>query len=606
MKSRDALAGVPQAPHADGKVGMMGDRMQRLKLIAALLLGAVTLPAEAAPRPDFLVIIADDLGFTDLGAYGGDLRTPNLDRLAAEGLRLDGFHVSPTCSPTRAMLFSGTGQHRAGLGSMVELMTPNQRGRPGYLGHLSPDVASMGEIFAGAGYRTLYSGKWHLGTAPAQDPHARGFGQSFALLQAGHNHFGLGLSTDPMRGDTYTENGRIVTALPRGFYSSVSFTDRLIDGLAATPGEAPVLAVLSFTAPHWPLQAPPEAIARWRGRFDQGFEARRDALVDRQRARGILPAGARAHPIDLRPEQRWAALPAAERAKAARAMEVYAAMVEVMDANVGRVIAELKRQGRYDRTVILFLSDNGAEGIDLEGLARRPPPPLAGPPPGADAPPAGAPGTPGTPHGGGARGPSLNPFLLSLQGADNRLANFGAATSFIGYGPGWAQAGTGASWLYKAFQTEGGTRVPAILKLPGSKPGATAAYLHVKDVLPTFMALADIPDHGGRFAGRSVEPIRGRSWEPFLAGRAPHVYGPQDSIGGELFGSRQLRLGDWKLTDIGDGRWRLFHIATDPGETDDRAAAEPARLAAMARHWDAWAKDAGVILPDRPLFVLQR
>lgn len=223
-------------------------------LLAALAAIVATQPAAAenSSRPNFLVIVADDLGYSDIGAFGGEIATPNLDAIATSGLRLTGFHTAPTCSPTRSMLLSGTDNHRAGLGSMAELLAPNQKGQPGHEGYLRPQVASLAELLSANGYRTLLSGKWHLGVTPGQDPHARGFQHSFALLQGGHNHFGRGISTDPTKGYTYTQDGKVLSALPDGFYSSDYFATKLIEELKTsgkgTEGKKPFFAYLAFTA----------------------------------------------------------------------------------------------------------------------------------------------------------------------------------------------------------------------------------------------------------------------------------------------------------------------------------------------------------------------
>ncbi|HEX8055815.1 MAG TPA: sulfatase-like hydrolase/transferase, partial [Novosphingobium sp.] len=194
-------------------------------LIASLTLLAAGTPAiaqEAPKRPNFLVIVADDLGYSDIGAFGGEIATPSLDALASRGLKLTGLHAAATCSPTRAMLLSGLDNHEAGLGTMAESIAANQKGQPGYEGYLRPDAASLAERLGAAGYRTLFSGKWHLGLAPEQDPHARGFQHSFAMLQGSHNHYGLNVSTDPTRigGFTYRQDGQTLASLPQDFYSS--------------------------------------------------------------------------------------------------------------------------------------------------------------------------------------------------------------------------------------------------------------------------------------------------------------------------------------------------------------------------------------------------
>lgn len=546
----------------------------RKTLFAVLAAASLATPFQAAlaedKRPNFLVIVADDLGFSDLGAFGGEIATPHLDALAYSGLRLTGFHSAPTCSPTRAMLLSGTDSHRAGLGSMAELIAPNQKGQPGYEGYLSPNVASLAELLAANGYRTLQSGKWHLGVTPGQDPTARGFQHSFVMLQGGHNHFGKDISPDPTKGATYREDGKTLTSLPADFYSSDTFATKLIEQLEETgkgeEGKKPFFAYLTFTAPHWPLQAPAETIAKYKGRYDAGFEALRSARLKRQAELGLLKAGVAAHAPVLE-HGGWDALSPEQKRLAARDMEIYAAMVDRLDQNVGRVIAALRRLGELDNTVILFTADNGAEGVDFAHT-------------------------------------ELKSVRERSAGADNSLDNRGNANSYISYGPGWAQAATAPSWLYKAYTTEGGTRVAAFINAPQitHKGGIAPAFGSVMDVVPTFLDLASIPLPQGAFNGRKVERLRGKSWAAYLAGRAERVYSPSDVVGTELFGSRSIRQGDWKITDLGDGQWRLFDLADDPGETRDLAAQEPAKLAELVARWDEYAKDVGVILPAERLY----
>ncbi|MFT3967707.1 MAG: arylsulfatase [Sphingobium sp.] len=551
------------------------------RLLAALSLAALALPAAqalaqerqlpppapAAPQrtPNFLVIVADDLGFSDLGAFGGEIRTPHLDALAKRGVRFTDFHTAPACSPTRAMLLTGTDPHRVGLGAM-ELVTPNQQGKRGLEGYLRADNATLAELLAARGYRTLLSGKWHLGSAPGQDPHDRGFQRSFAVLPAAHNHLGLGLATDPAKGVVYTEDGRIVPRLPADFYSSDYFATKMVDYLRqASEGperDKPFFAYLAFTAPHAPLQAPKADIARYRGVYDAGFDALRARRLDRQAALGLRDPAKPAH-ARLKPPGGWDALTPEQKARSAREMEVYAAMVDRLDRNVGRVVAELKRSGRLDDTVILFLSDNGPEGMAYDD----------------------------------AELPSLK---KRHDEADNSLANLGAATSFAGYGPGWASASAAPSWLYKTYATEGGTRTASFIAGPAAITGPARigrAFLTAADIAPTFLALAGAPDPGGTFAGRTVEPIQGRSILPWLGGKAAAVHGPDEVFGTELFGSRSIRKGDWKITDTGDGRWHLFNIADDPGETKDLAATQAARLADLTAEWEGYAARNGVVLP---------
>lgn len=518
--------------------------------------------AEPAARPNFLIIVADDLGYSDIGAFGGEIATPNLDSLAAQGMRLTGFHTAPTCSPTRAMLLSGLDNHEAGLGAMAENTAPSQRGRPGYEGYLRPDAATLAEMLGAAGYRTLLSGKWHLGLAPEQDPSRRGFQSSFSLLQASHNHFGLQVSADPRKGFTYRENGRPLTELPADFYSSDYFAGKLIEQIKAGGGGGgarPFFAYLAFTAPHFPLQAPRETIAKYRGRYAAGYEDLLRRRVARQVELGLIAPATVPHGLDKAPA--WSALTPEQQASSSARMEVHAAMVDRMDQNVGRVLRALRETDELDNTIILFLSDNGADGMIL---ATQMP-------------------------GSGVR--------TRYDAADNSLENLGAASSYDSIGPGWAEAISAPSWGFKGSQAEGGTRVVSVLTGPGIRAGLARTFTSVMDVVPTFLDLAGVAQPDG---GHAVQPIRGLSWVPWLRGEAQAVYPPDSPVGAELHGGRSLRRGDWKLLDPGDGRWRLFDVVRDPGETQDLAAREPALTAALVGEWQRYAAGVGVVLPERP------
>jgi arylsulfatase len=384
------------------------------------------------------------------------------------------------------------------------------------------------------------------------------------MLQASHNHFGRELATDPAKGFVYREDGRTLTELPADFYSSDFFAEKLIAQLRESRRQAarkPFFAYLAFTAPHWPMQAPAETIAKYRGRYDAGYEALRDARLARQVKLGLLAPGVAPHPFEA---PRWDSFSADERAISARRMEVYAAMVDRIDQNVGRVIAALRASGELSNTVILFLSDNGADGMRLENQSAS----------------------------AGAR--------ARYDAADNRLDNIGSATSYSSIGPGWAEAASGPSWGFKGAQTEGGTRVVAFLHGPSVRRGISTDFLSVMDVLPTFLDLARVRAPAGRFMGRAVQPLRGLSWARWLEGKSVRVYNPDTPVGAELLGERALRQGDWKLLDRGDGRWRLFDIARDPGETEDLASREPEKTAALIAAWQRYAGKVEVVLPRRP------
>ena len=534
-----------------------------------LLAGTALAPTSAASarQPDILVVVADDLALSDVGAFGGEIATPTLDALAAEGARFAGFHVASACSPTRAMLLTGTDHHRVGLSTMVEVAAPNQRGKPGYEGFLSEKAVTVGEIFRRAGYATIWSGKWHLGFQPHADPHSRGFDRSLALLHGAHDHFGGGYSPDPRFGNSISRNGQVLSSLPAGFYSSTAFAEHMIAELAATPPAQPVFAVLSFSAPHWPVQAPDEDIARQRGRYDGGWDALAKARLARQKTLGLVPAEATVPQTSRKPGG-WDALSSDERARQSRLMEIHAAMVSRMDLELGRVIAELKRQGRLENMLILFLSDNGPESLDF-------------------------------------RSTNLKPLNDRWKVARNAPENLGRPGSFDSYGAGWAEASAAPKRMFKAWSTEGGTRAPMFIVPPRDSGGGDGRLLHgfthVMDLVPTLMDYAGIADHGARFAGRQAEPIRGRSLRAMIEGRAERSRPNGMMVAGELFGQRSVFDGRWKALDTGDGQWRLYDIETDVSESKDRALEDPARLLKMAAFWESWAREVQLILPkDAP------
>ena len=533
-------------------------------------------PVSAAHRPNFLLIVADDLGWSDLGSFGGEIETPNLDAIATAGVRFTGFHTAPTCSPTRSMLLSGVDNHQAGLGSMAETLQPGQIGQPGYEGYLNDRVASIAELLHEGGYRTLMSGKWHLGLTPDRGPAARGFERSYALLQGLGNHFGAdqndawkAIKSSP----TYRDDGKVVT-YPKGRFSADYFTDRLIGFLeeGAKDGR-PFFAYLPYSTPHWPIQAPPEVIAKYKGRYDAGYEVLREARLKRQKELGLVPAELRPHGWEgVTP---WASLTPEEKAIEARKMEVYAAMVDRMDQNVGRVVSTLKRLGRYEDTVIIFLADNGPEGTPIDAPLQV----------------------------------TLTPKEKARLRIDNSLGNIGKATSYVGYGPGWAQANSSPSWLVKGYPTEGGTRVTAFAAGPGIVGQRIAnSYISVTDVAPTLLDLAGVTQPGS-FAGHAILPIQGHSLTPLLIDDKEQLRQPTEAVGTELFYRRALRKGDWKAVflpsagsayprkSVGTGTWQLFNIASDPSEAHDLAGSQPAKLQELVADWNSYARDKGVVLP---------
>jgi arylsulfatase len=532
----------------------------------------------AERRPNIVLIVADDLGYSDLGVYGSEIPTPNIDSLANAGMMLTQFYASMTCSPTRSMLFSGTDNHVAGLGVMGAAQNPAQQGQPGYEGYLNFRVASLANLLRDAGYRTYMTGKWHLGAEVENGPAARGFDRSFVSID-GASHLG-GLSWNGPGLAPYRDGEELVT-VGDDFYTTRFYTERMIEyierdraGSDDSTGEAdalrggddgPFFAYLAYTAPHWPLQAPRESIARFESWYDEGYEALYQRRLERAKALGLAPPDFDGIP-PIAGQPRWDELDAEQRRIEARKMEIYAAMVSDLDTYIGRFVDYLDAIGELDNTFVFFMSDNGPEAL------RR----------------------------------DLSPLLSRWVETccDNSYQNLGAGDSYVMYGPNWARAGSAPFRGAKATAWEGGIHVPAFARFPGVVPeGARSdAFATVMDLLPTFLALGGAEHPGDSYRGRPVAPIRGKSLLPMLTGRADAAHEPDYYVGWELYGHRAVRQGDWRIVwDPSEGdsaAWHLFNLAEDPGEQTELRDAEPERLEAMRLLWDRYQRDSGVILAE--------
>lgn len=540
----------------------------------ALLLPLATLAAEPArtSRPNVLLIVADDLGYSDLGSFGGEIKTPNLDALAARGMRGMDFHVAPSCSPTRSMLLTGTDNHIAGIGNMGEWMGPTQRGRPGYEGYLNHRVVTVATLLRDAGYHTYMAGKWHLGEKRDQWPAARGFERDLTLLQGAGSHWSdmLGLlQSEPKV--TYTRNGELLAQLPEDYYSSKDLTDFLIQSIDENDQDGrPIFAYLAYQAPHGPLAVPDEWRDKYKGRYDEGYDAIREERLARQKQLGIIAPDVVSFPR-LSTIPAWNTLTDEQRRQAARKMELYAAMIEYMDDQVGRLIGHLKKSGRYDDTLIVFLSDNGAAGEDMAELMAK----LA---------------------------PTAKDWFARTF--DNRLENWGRRGSSVEYGPSWAQVSSVPLRLFKGVVAEGGIRTPLIVSGPGVKHEGSinGSLLHVMDIAPTVLESAGV-EHPSRRGGSELPPLQGRSMWLLLAGREREIRTDTDWLGWELFGNRAIRRGDWKLLYLlkaagGTGDWELFNLREDPAELHDLSAKHPGTRKALLALWEEYVTRNGVVLSD--------
>lgn len=542
----------------------------RLLTAASILLLACG-ERPAVERPNFLIIVADDMGFTDLPAFGGEIPTPNLDALAARGLRATSFYVNPTCSPTRSTMLSGVDHHQAGLGNMAEYLGPEQRGKPGYEGHLNSRSPTVATLLRDAGYHTYMAGKWHMGEDSANWPAAQGFERDFTLLQGGGSNWPDMKYPNPDHPHVnFTRNGQRVDSLPADHYSSTAYADFLMQAIDEQRADGkPFFGYLSFQAVHSPFAAKDEWLARFAGAYQEGYDSVRAARIARMRASGLIPAEAPAFP-GLPTVPAWASLSPEQQALSARRMSVYAAMLAEMDAEIGRVLQHLADIGELDNTLVFFLSDNGAEFFELTDLVSR------------------------------AFSPEAKAWVY--ENFEFSPDQWGRPGSIVDYGPAWAQVSSGLLRLFKGYPTEGGIRAPLIVAGPGvvARGGSNGSFLDIADLAPTMLELAGVA-RPAALGGVTLAPLAGRSMVPVLSGAAPAIRGPEDWRGWELFGNRALRQGDWKVLNLttaagGTGEWQLYNVAADPGEVNDLSAAEPARREALIQLWDQYARENGVIL----------
>lgn len=522
--------------------------------------GAATAFGAADPRPNVIVILSDDIGFSDLGCFGGEIATPNLDALAAGGLRFTQFYNTARCCPTRASLLTGLYPHQAGVGYMTDRAPYSARAmiNEWYAGDLRPDTVTIGEVLRGAGYGTYAVGKWHVTKDIEEDasrhnwPLQRGFDRFYGILPGASNFF---RPPALQRDNTRIKYDADPEYPVKDFYLTDAFNDHAVkfvnEHARLQPGR-PFFLYLAHTAAHWPMHARPEDIAKYKGRYDGGYTPIREARYQRMKEMGLVdPAWG------LSPQ--WGDWSTVERKDwEARCMEVYAAMIDNMDQGIGRLVAALRATGQFENTLILYLQDNGA---CAEPYGRNPP-------------------------AGKAKGKTKAPLPMP-----------GPADSNVGYGEGWANVSNTPFRLYKHWVHEGGISTPLIahwprgIKSEGRRAGERGRFVHepghLIDIMATCVDLA-----GGHYpaerAGRKVQPMEGRSLKPWFS--TPDRTSPR-TLFWEHEGNRALRMGDWKLVSKGpDGPWELYDIPRDRSELHNLAAAQPARVQEMVREWDSWAK----------------
>jgi arylsulfatase len=530
--------------------------MNRRVFLALAAAGAAH--AQPGKRPNFLIILADDLGYSDLRCYGGEIDTPNLDRLASSGVRWTQFYNTARCCPSRASILTGQYPHRVGLGHMTQDI-----GQPGYRGKVSDRAATIAEALHPSGYRSFISGKWHLGTT---DPTRHGFEEFYGTLASAPTFWDqtryLRLPQDRTP-RTYPENG---------FYGTDALTDHAIDflGQARQTPNSPWFLYLAYNSPHFPLHAPKDLVEKYVDRYRKGWDEIRAARLERMKKLGIVDGAARLTPrsrywnygeTETGENPAWDTIPAARREDLSRRMAIFAAMVDRMDTGIGRVVDDLKAQGELDNTLIVFLSDNGAcAEWDPYGFDGR----------------------------------SSNNNVLH-EGED--LAKMGGPGTYHSAGSGWANASNTPWRMYKHFSHEGGISTPCIMHWPAGlkqKGAIEKRPAHIIDLMPTFVEAAGAK-YPARVGEREILPMAGESVLPLLRGKKT----PPRTLYFEHEGHRAVREGRHKLTALRGESWKLYDIDADRAEMNDLSAASPDLVARLSSKWDKWAAENHVTpLPD--------
>jgi arylsulfatase len=537
-------------------------------LIFALTGSITNLFAIESIKPNVILIVADDLGYSDLGVYGSEIKTPNLNRIAQQGIQLTNYHTGPTCGPTRAMLMTGVDNHRAGLGTNSAALRrlPELRGLPGYEGYLNNRVIPFSKILKDGGYHTFMAGKWDLGKIKGKLPTDQGFDRYFGIVDGGGSHFSDARGTFAgQKMAAYFEDGKSVPKLPDDFYSSESYTDRVLDYINNAPNDdKPFFAYLAYTAPHWPLQVPDEWIEKYKGVYDSGWQEIRKDRFERQKKLGIIGSDTNLPPMN-RAVKNWDELAPFQKQVELKRIELHAAMVELMDFHIGRLIEYIESNIERE-TIIIFVSDNGAEGNSIGDVGD-------------------------------------NKYWIPAT-FDNRLDNMGKRDSYVWLGAGWANAMVAPFGIYKSYTTEGGIKTPAIFystknRFMNSKKNSV---MTVMDIAPTILDMAGL-DHPH---SKEVDllPMTGRSALKYLTNETESIH-ENNPIGWELYGNRALIKGNFKAVLIwppeGDGEWQLYNISDDPTESNNLAESHPSVLQELITDWQGYAEINGVAIIDEDI-----
>ncbi|ULQ50927.1 arylsulfatase [Flavihumibacter fluvii] len=558
--------------------------MKKLYLVACIMLSMAQVVSSQSTgvqtgtkRPNIVIILADDMGYSDMGMFGSEIKTPNMDALAMDGVRFTNFYTHATCSPSRSMLLSGVDSHLNGLGNMDEFTAPNQVGKPGYEGNLNLSVTTIPQLLKDAGYHTYMVGKWHMGKSPDKIPAARGFERDFSLLDGAGSYWDMTNFSALTPNSLFTEDGKYLTKLPKKYYATQTYTDKLINFIDADHRDGkPFFAYVAHQAPHDPYHLPRDWRDRHVGQYDYGWDMLRAQRLKRQKELGIVPDSTNlAERMWFVPE--YSLLAPASRAVLGRKMELYAGLVENMDFHIGRLVQHLKDIGEYENTVFIVFGDNGAEGNDLAGMIA---------------------GTPGT----------RDYLYFAMKWSQTDINAWGDPGSYVGYGAGWAQVSMTPFGQYKGWLGEGGIRNALIVSGPVNKRkkgSINNGLMSIADIMPTLLDIAGT-EYPKSYKGKDLPPLIGKSWKSVLAGESESPRVQQDYLAWEVFGNRAVRQGDWKLrwefTPLGKSDWELYNVADDPNERKDLAAANPGKLKEMLALWDDYMKKNNVIIPSRSPF----
>lgn len=521
--------------------------------------------AQQAKPPNIVLILADDLGFTDISPFGSEISTPNIAELAENGISFTNYHTAGSCAPARAMLLTGVDSHRNGVPNIPEALPPEQSQYDNYKGVLNDKVVTLSTILQDAGYHTYMTGKWHLGHTPELLPSSRGFDRTIAMADTGADNWDQRPYLPIYQQANWYADGERYD-LPDDFYSSEYFIDKTIEFIDENESDdEPFFAYIPFQAVHMPVQAPKEFSDKYKGVYDEGWTVMREKRRQAAIAAGVVPADS---DVIVTPGTlAWDSLTEEQRIHHSRRMEVYAGMVDAMDMHIGRLMDYLKDIGEFDNTIFVFTSDNGAEGSDLVNV----------------------------------EGGSPLTRWFNLVGYNSDLDTLGEENSFNAIGSSNATVAASPLAFYKFYASEGGLRVPLVMSGPGinRQDEKSDEFLFVTDLTPTLLNLVGIEPHEGDWKGDSIEEIIGADFSEFLGGAHTEIHSDSEAIGYELGGNQALFKGDYKIVFNRSGRadhnWHLFNIRTDPGETKDLASEQPERFAAMMEDFEDYVESNNVL-----------